>query len=133
MLTHPCDRIIFSPKNCNRVLTYTHELPMSHGSQNWFWLFHIGLSVEVTLLSNFTITITTRIITNCKSPAYFNSIFHHLRYLHMENYKMTLEMRTIVLDNAFEQLFVKAFGNLSSFVVNPSLLPILVYRFHGLF
>ena len=51
----------------------------------------------------------------------------------MENYKMTLEMRTIVLDNAFEQLFVKAFGNLSSFVVHPSLLPILVYRFHGLF
>ena len=40
---------------------------------------------------------------------------------------MTLQMRTIVLDDTFEQLFVKATGNFSAFVVLPSLLPILMY------
>ena len=43
---HPCAIIKFTQKNLKRVVTYTHELPMGHGSQNWFWSFHIGPSGE---------------------------------------------------------------------------------------
>ena len=45
-IAHPCAIIKFTQKNLKRVVTYTHELPMGHGSQNWFWSFHIGPSGE---------------------------------------------------------------------------------------
>ena len=37
-IPHPADRMTFTSKALNRVLTYTYELPMGVASQNRFWL-----------------------------------------------------------------------------------------------
>ena len=46
-IPHPADRMTFTSKALNRVLTYTYELPMGVASQNRFWLIHKLASCEV--------------------------------------------------------------------------------------
>ena len=47
------DKSMFNPNKFYKFVTYVHELNMGQGSQNYFWLFYIFMSWEVTDLQFF--------------------------------------------------------------------------------